>query len=192
MIQFWRFVPFLFLVSGCILSPGPRIRADIMLAKVAEADSRYIDETNDSLLLPAVEYYRGHGPKSLYAWSLYYLGRLRYNAGDYNEAILLYAQAAETHLFKSDPSFRGFVRSSLADTYGICFYDAEALQYDSLALADFRRTGNLHYERGALYNLALQHYNMHHWDIASELYADLVFVPDSLIALRAKNDLAAV
>lgn len=163
-----------------------------MLAKVAEADSRYIDETNDSLLLPAVEYYRGHGPKSLYAWSLYYLGRLQYNAGDYNEAILSYALASETRLYKTDYSFRGFVRAGIADTYRWCFYDAEALQYDSLALADFRRTGNLHYERGALYNLALQHYNMHHWDIASELFASLVSVPDTLIALRAKNDLASI
>lgn len=163
-----------------------------MLAKVADADSRFIDETNDSLIIPAVEYYRRHGPRSLYAWSLYYLGRLRYNAGDYNGAILSYALASETRLYKSDYSFRGFVCSGIADTYRWCFYDAEALQYDSLSLADFRRTGNIHYERGALYNLALQHYNMHHWDTASELYVSLVSVPDSLIAMRAKNDLAAV
>ena len=115
MIRFLWFLPFLFLFSGCILSPGPRIRADIMLAKVADADSRFIDETNDSLIIPAVEYYRRHGPRSLYAWSLYYLGRLRYNAGDYNGAILSYALASETRLYKSDYSFRGFVCSGIAE-----------------------------------------------------------------------------
>lgn len=163
-----------------------------MLQHVRAADSHFLDYQVDSLILPAVAYFRRHGPDDKYAWSLYYLGRLHFNAEDYNSAILAYAKAAETRLFKTDPKFRGFVRNATGDTYGVCFYDEESLQYDSLALADFRQTGNPYYVNGALYNLALQHYNMHHWDTAAALYEQLVSAPDRRVSQRSKKGLASI
>lgn len=192
MIRFARFFLLLTLALGCTAKPVSRTQADGMLHSVAADDSRFIDKRNDSLILPAVDYYRRHGPRKLYAWSLYYLGRLRFNAEDYNGAILAFAQAAETRLFRSDPSFMGFVHAGLADTYRRCFYDVEALQHDSLALSSFRQAGNPHYENGALYNLAIQHYNMHHRDTASALFRALLDVPDTLVAWSARKTLAAL
>lgn len=192
MIRSARLFILLLLVLGCTATPVSRTQADWMLQSVADADSRFIDERDDSLILPAVTYYRRHGPRKSYAWSLYYLGRLRFNAEDYNGAILAFAQAAETRLSKGDPSFRGFVHAGMADTYRRCFYDTEALRHDSLALSSFRAAGDPHYENGALYNLALQHYNMHHRDTAAALFRFLSHVPDTMVAWNARRSLAAL
>lgn len=192
MIRFVAAVLAFFLVLGCPSARLSRKEADSLLAHVRDADSHFVDYQEDSLILPAVDFYRRRGPSGKYAWSLYYLGRLRFNAKDYNGAILAYAQAAETRLFRSDPEFRGFVRSAIGDTYGLSYYDEEALQNDSLALADFRQTGNAYYETGALYDLALQHYNMHHWDTADSLYEQLVPVPYPWISQLSKKGRASI
>ena len=58
-------------------------------------DKNYIDETNDSLINIAVEYYNENGTAKEKFLSLYYQGRIYYNAHDYAKSILAYTKAEQ-------------------------------------------------------------------------------------------------
>lgn len=58
-------------------------------------DKNYIDETNDSLINIAVEYYNENGTAKEKFLSLYYQGRIYYNAQNYAKSILAYTKAEQ-------------------------------------------------------------------------------------------------
>ena len=58
-------------------------------------DKNYIDLTSDSLISIAVKYYNEHGTAKERFISLYYLGRVHYNAKNYAKAILAFTKAEQ-------------------------------------------------------------------------------------------------
>ncbi len=62
--------------------PSRRLKARYALLYSQALDKNYIDLTTDSIILPAVRYYRHHGNAEDKLKTLYYLGRIRKNAGD--------------------------------------------------------------------------------------------------------------
>lgn len=63
-------------------------------------DKNYIDLKSDSVIAPAVRYYSRHGRKRDKAYTYYYLGCIRYNAGDLDAAVhsMVEARSAATEM----------------------------------------------------------------------------------------------
>ena len=51
-------------------------------------DKNYIDVTNDSIIAPAIAYYKNHGSSDDKLKVNYYWGRIAMNAGEYENAII--------------------------------------------------------------------------------------------------------
>ena len=72
-----------------------RLRARWSLLYAMALDKNWIDTTDVSVVMPAVEYYDRHRPLTNRAKLHYYLGRIQFNGRNYEEAILSFTQARE-------------------------------------------------------------------------------------------------
>ena len=122
-----------------------RIRAQRARAALLHSialDKCYIDPQTDSIIVPAITYYKTHGTPDEKLKTLYYLGRIQYNAGNYREAIVTYTEALELSEKTSDLKYIGFVNQAIADTYGVTNLEEEALPYLSKAQEYFEKSQN--------------------------------------------------
>ena len=62
-----------------------KMKARYALLRSISLDKNFIDLTTDTLIAPAVKYYNNHGSSDDKLKTLYYLGRIQYNAGNYNQ-----------------------------------------------------------------------------------------------------------
>lgn len=80
-------------------------------------DKNYIDETNDSLIGIAVEYYNAHPEPYRLMLAYYYLSRIQFNAGNYTPSILS-AHKAQKHAENiGNYFFLGLIYRGMAATY---------------------------------------------------------------------------
>lgn len=70
-----------------------RLKARYALLYSQVMDKNYIDLATDSIIRPAVKYYRHHGSAEDKLKTLYYLGRIKENAGDNEGAMRCYIEA---------------------------------------------------------------------------------------------------
>ena len=70
-----------------------RLKARYALLYSQALDKNYIDLTTDSIIRPAVKYYRRHGSAEDRLKTLYYLGTIKKNAGDNEGAMRCYIEA---------------------------------------------------------------------------------------------------
>lgn len=80
-------------------------------------DKNYIDETNDSLISVATDYYQHHGDVRNRFLSIYYKGRVLYNAGDYLKAMVAYTEAEGLAPDLHDDYYAGLLYSQLGSIY---------------------------------------------------------------------------
>ena len=64
-----------------------KIRAKYSLLYSMALDKNYIDVITDSIISPAVKFYKHHGTPQERMLTNYYLGRIRMNASNYEEAL---------------------------------------------------------------------------------------------------------
>ena len=72
-----------------------RLQAHYALLHAMALDKNWIDTIDENVVMPAVAYYNRHRPLSRRAKPYYYLGRIQYNGGRYDEAILSFTRAGE-------------------------------------------------------------------------------------------------
>lgn len=92
-------------------------RARYALLYTQAQDKNYIDDTNDSLISIAVDYYRYHGDVRHRFLSIYYKGRVLYNAGDYLKAMVAYTEAEGLAPDLHDDYYAGLLYSQLGSIY---------------------------------------------------------------------------
>lgn len=80
-------------------------------------DKNYIDETSDSLIRIAVDYYNNNGTPSQLFMSLYYWGRIQYNAGNDYIALATYAEAEQLISQVKDDYTIGLLYSQIGEIY---------------------------------------------------------------------------
>lgn len=97
-------------------------RAHYALLYTQAEDKNYIDKTNDSLISIATNYYGHHGNVRQHFLSLYYKGRVLYNAGDYLHAMLSYSEAELLVKELQDDYYAGLLYSQLGGIY-MSYYD---------------------------------------------------------------------
>ena len=106
--------------SDALRTRGGRARYALLYTQAQ--DKNYIDETNDSLISVATNYYQHHGDVRNRFLSLYYKGRVSYNAGDYLHAMLNYSEAETLVPDLQDDYYAGLLYSQLGDLY-MSYYD---------------------------------------------------------------------
>ena len=100
-------------------------------------DKNYIDITSDSIIAPAVEYYRKHGSNDHKMKALYYRGVIERNAGN-NESALEYFVKAEQYVPKTeDYLFAGRIYSAKQQIYRAIYDLPKSLTAQKLAYKNF-------------------------------------------------------
>ena len=100
-------------------------------------DKNYIDITSDSIIAPAVEYYRKHGSYDYKMKALYYRGVIERNAGN-NESALEYFVKAEQYVPKTeDYLFAGRIYSAKQQIYRAIYDLPKSLTAQKLAYKNF-------------------------------------------------------
>lgn len=109
--------------------PGLHVRPLHALLLSEALDKNYIDLTDDSLALAANRYYGDHGSKLHRLKSWYYLGRIRFNAGNYAEAVICYDKALEYAESLTNYHYMGLINREIASAYSRVWDDKHAIEY---------------------------------------------------------------
>ena len=122
-------------------------KAKFALLHAIALDKNYIDTSNTSIIMPAVDYYSEHGSpeERLKAWM--YLGTQQYNAESYNQAIVSYTHASEYSKDVKDFNLLGVLFSKIADTYTITQDYSQADLFIDKSLECFRICGRIDQEQ---------------------------------------------
>lgn len=104
-----------------------KLRARYALLYSMALDKNYIDLKNDSIIAPAVSFYKNHGTPDDKLKTYYYWGRIAMNAQEYEEAISRFVQA-ERHADRAEDKIAvGLLYNSKMRIYRYLF-DHEQMQ----------------------------------------------------------------
>lgn len=117
-------------------------------------DKNYIDETNDSLINIAVEYYNENGTAKEKFLSLYYQGRIYYNAHDYAESILAYTKAEQLIEEFEDHFIKGLLYTQLGFIYERYYDYSKALNAYKQSYQYYVKANKYSHRNFAKYNEA--------------------------------------
>lgn len=137
-------------------------------------DRNYIDLESDSLIRPAVEYYRLSGEPRYHMMAAYYLGRVHQNRGDLPRASVAFSRAAELADSLGDHHFGGLATHAISHICNEEYNLKEELRYSQRSYEHFLQTGNEPRIRYALRDLADAYYNNNALVEAARLYEALI------------------
>ena len=138
---------------------GRKANARFALLYSMALDKKHIYLTSDSLIMPAVTYYRNHGTDSDRAKSWYYLGRVQQNAGEYIQATVSLTHAEKYADLAGDSFYSGMTHRAMGDIFGDTFNISESLKYYELAYSDFEKAGARKHSDYIRLDLARAYYN---------------------------------
>ena len=97
---------------------GKKNKAYYALLYSMALDKSYIDMTTDSLLSPAIRYYyQRKGTSRNKMLTMYYHGRVMFNAGNFAQAAVRFAKAERLAADLKDTLYLGLIFMAKADTY---------------------------------------------------------------------------
>lgn len=151
------------------------LRTDKMKAKFSllheiALDKNYIDTTNVAILSPALHYYMRKGSDIEKAKTMYYLGCIQSNAGEYDAACVSLIKALEYAENVDDSLFKGMICTAISMAYSNNFDEEDELLYMKQAVHWFTLYGDKHYLDNARYLLALAYHHNRLHDEADSLY----------------------
>ena len=113
-------------------------------------DKCYIDETNDSLINIAVEYYGDSKDKYREMLAYYYHGRVKYNACEYVQSLVSMTTAFDIASIMNDYYWSGRAAEQIANIYEQNSYNAESKYYASISYENLKKSGKQPYINYAL------------------------------------------
>ena len=155
------------------------LRARHALLHAMALDKNYIDVTDDSLALKAVNYYQKRGSRKNYARSLYYLALSYYYDKQYDKSIVELAKAEQV-AEEYDSLYLGFVKVLQSDTYNINYNALEELACLEDALQIYTDIEAEYYIDVASLGLATAYVN-------NKKYNDAKLLFDKLLSSRRLN-----
>jgi hypothetical protein len=132
-------------------------------------DKNFIDETNDSLIHIAVDYYSTSKDARRKFLSYYYWGVILSNKGDDERAIMAYTEA-ERIPSAIDPYLKGLLYTSEGQVYISNYAFKEALNAYSKAYTYYQKAGKESHAAYGLSYMAYSQCNMSHTKEAVQLY----------------------
>lgn len=150
-----------------------KLRSHHALLHATALDKNYIDVSDDSLALTALEWFDKHGDDKYKARSLYYLGLSHYYSKDYNRAILELTKAekiAET----SDSLYWGLIKSLQGSTYIRTYNSNEELKCIQKAYEIYSGLSEEYYMDISKYRLGRIYLNKGQYDKAERIFEELL------------------
>ena len=120
-----------------------RTRARYALLYTQAQDKTYRDETNDSLISVAVDYYRDTDDVRRKFLSYYYKGRVYTNAKDYLNAMTCYMEAEQLADAVGDDYLSGLLYAELGRIYDIYYDYPKSLEAYQKATSCYERAGKI-------------------------------------------------
>ena len=129
-----------------------RNRALYALLYTQAQDKTYRDETNDSLISVAVDYYRHTDDVRHKFLSFYYKGRVHFNAKDYQNATLCYMEAEQLVDAVGDDYLAGLLYAEMGRIYDIYYDYPKSLEAYQKAAEYYGRAGKTRHRNYMWYN----------------------------------------
>ena len=146
-----------------------RTRALYALLHTQAQDKTYRDETNDSLISIAVDYYRHTDDARRKFLSYYYKGRVHFNAKDYQNATLCYMEAEQLADEVGDDYLVGLLYAELGRIYDIYYDYPKSLEAHQKAAECYERAGKIRHRNYMWLNQALVCRNLNSFDESERL-----------------------
>ena len=150
-----------------------RTRALYALLYTQAQDKTYRDETNDSLISIAVDYYRHTDDARRKFLSYYYKGRVHFNAKDYLSATSCYMEAEQLADEVGDDYLVGLLYAELGRIYDIYYDYPKSLEAHQKAAECYERAGKIRHRNYMWYNQSNVYRNMNQYD-ESELLLRMI------------------
>ncbi|MBO5719620.1 MAG: tetratricopeptide repeat protein, partial [Bacteroidales bacterium] len=143
---------------------GRENRAHFALLYSQALDKNYIDRSNDSIIRVAVDYYSTRKDNNRKMLAYYYLGRVQYNAKEYQKAIVSLMQAEEAAKLSRDNFYLGLIYRSMSEIHCDIYSFTEALQYARNSYSSFTLSDNQRYADWSLWSLSRAFHNSAQYD----------------------------
>lgn len=156
------------------------LRAHHALLHAMALDKNYIDVTDDSLAMKAVNYYQKHGSRKNYARSLYYLALSYYYDKKYDKSIIELAKA-EPVAAVADSLYLGFVKVLQASVYSKNYNEIAELEALEKALEIYTKLDDEYYINVAKLNLSRSYLN-------NCRYNDALLLCEQLLSSSSLNE----
>ena len=118
------------------------LKAQYSLLYATALDKNYIDTTDLSVIIPAVEYYAKHGTPSQKMKAFFYQGCIYHNRGEDERAMQNYLRALEDTAKIEDNRYKELVNSAISNLYSKNYHDEQELQYTLDALRYGKMAGD--------------------------------------------------
>ena len=129
-----------------------RTRALYALLYTQAQDKTYRDETNDSLISVAVDYYRNRDDIRRKFLSFYYKGRVHFNAEDYLNATTCYMEAEQLVNEVGDDYLTGLLYAELGRIYRLYYDYPKSMEAYQKAAEYYERVGKIFHRNYMWYN----------------------------------------
>lgn len=149
---------------------GKALKAKYSLLHAMALDKNYIDTTNTNIVLPAVNYYQKHGSVEERFKAYYYLGRIQYNAGDYNTAAISFSKAEGLENEVNDYQAKGLLYMNFADIYNKTRNQTKEEEYVKKGICVFETIRDVKHSNLSSGRLAILKYNRQEWVTADSLF----------------------
>lgn len=156
-------------VEASSLRPQSVVARYSLLHAIA-LDKCYIDTTDISVVLPAVDYYKKHGNADEKLKAYYYLGRIQYNAGDLNASAVSYSIGESFAADANDMQMQGLLYMAFADIYNKTRNRTKEKEYAEKGITAFETAGDVMHSNLSSGRLAIIHFSGQEWDLADSLF----------------------
>ena len=146
-----------------------RTRALHALLYTQAQDKNYIDETNDSLIRIAVDYYRDTDDARRKFLSYYYKGRVYFNAKDYLSATSCYMEAEQLADAVGDDYLIGLLYAELGRIYRMYYDYPKSLEAYQKAAECYERAGKIRHRNYMWFNQSSVYRNINMYDESERL-----------------------
>ena len=166
-----------------------RQRALYALLYSQALDKNYIDETNDSLISIAVDYYESGNDIRHRMLARYYKAVVNYNATDYANSVSLLLKSEQDANALNDNFYLSRIYLKLSDIYSIVYSNKESLIYAQLALDKINNTNCSEHKLWAKLNLGRMYNNCADYDYSLPIFNEVIdsayIQQDTLLLINA-------
>ena len=153
---------------------GRKANARFALLYSMALDKSYIDVDNDSILAPAIKYYRKHGTPSDRMKTLFYQARIQFNAEDYGAAIVTLSKAEKLARQIPDSLYLGMIYSYESVIYNRNYNSSEEHRYARMAYECFAEAGMEDRALMEKYSLGVSYHSLRQYDEAIGIYSEVL------------------
>ena len=146
-----------------------RTRAHYALLYTQAQDKTYRDETNDSLISIAVDYYRHTDDARRKFLSYYYKGRVSFNAKDYLTATSCYMEAEQLADAVGDDYLTGLLYAELGRIYRLYYDYPKSLEAYQKAAECYDGVGKIRHRNYMWFNQSSVYRNINKYDESERL-----------------------